>query len=609
MHEAADLTEHLLGIAARSPEAPALVAPGRLPMTFRALAQQIARVRASLDGLGIGRGDVVVWRTGDRAQTGAALATMPVSSTLAPLGIHATEAAAHDLFARLRPKALVVPPNGDEALERAAHVHGSAVLVAAHAGDEVGAFDLALRRPGAALDRRGAPRDARQALIGATSGTTGRPKLVPHGHRQILRTAWAVGERTGMGPGDVSGHVMPMHLAGGIRSAFFQTLCVGGAVCCLPEADVGALIDAIAAGEVTYTSASFTMQREMLQRLAGRAGFDHGRLRYVRVASGRLDAEEMDRLEQALGVPVVTGLASSEAGTIAQQDPARPRKRGVVGPPLDTEMRIVGDDGRAVAPGEVGEIQVRGPQLFDGYVDDDALNAASFADGWFRMGDLARLDEDGDLAVSGRLKDVINRGGDKIAPLEIDALLASLPGVVEAATFGVPHPRLGEEVVAAVVLADGASADGDSLLEAVRMHLGARRSPRRVYFVESLPRTDAGKLRRADLAAWVGYVAEPGGNDAATMPDVESPIERVLAALWAATLGRPIAGRDATFAAHGGDDAQAARLCSQVGAVFGVTIAVDVLRERAATVAAMARYIEHERASSSGDTRRQHGSV
>ena len=595
--DATDLTEHLLRLAARAPQAPALTAPGHAPMSFGALAAQIARVRAALAALGIERGDVVAWRTGDRQQTAAALASMPASSTLAPLGTHATGEFARTLFARLRPKALVVPPEGDAGLERAAREHGIAILVPTPAGEGAGAFDLALQEPAASLDRD-ARLDPGQALIGATSGSTGRPKLVPHGHRQILRTAWAAGERTGMGPGDAAGHVMPMHLAGGIRSAFFQTLCAGGAVCCLPEADVAALLEAIAAGEVTYASASFTMQREMLRRLEARALPTRGRLRFIRVASGRLDADEMDRLEQALGARVVTGLASSEVGTIAQQDPLRPRKRGVVGPPLDCELRIVDEQGRAVPPGEAGEIQVRGPQLFDGYVDDDALNAAAFVDGWFRMGDVGRLDADGDLEVVGRVKDVINRGGDKIAPLEIDAVMASLPGVAEAAAFGVPHARLGEEVVAAVVPAAGATLDAVALLEAVRMRLGARRSPRRLYVVDRLPRTELGKLRRGDLPAWVGYEPDAVAADlpAPGTPAV-SPLERALTALWSVALARDDVARDLAFHAQGGDDERARRLCAQVADAFGVALPVAELRDGAATIAAMARYIERARAS------------
>ena len=593
----ADLTEHLLRLAAEAPRMPAITAPGRATMTFHALAQQIERLRATLSGLGIARGDVVAWRTGDRAQTAVAMAAMPVSSTIAPLATQATEDVARDLIARVKPKAVVVPPDGDAALERLAGEHGADVLVAAAAGDGVGAFDLRMKRPARSPERT-RWRDPRQVILGATSGTTGRPKLVPHGHRQILCTARAIGARTGLGPGDVSGHIMPLHLSGGMRSPFYHPLCLGAAVRCLPETDVEALVDAIAAGEVTYTSVSFTMAREMLRRLAGRRDVAAGRMRYVRIGSGRVEPDEMDRLERALGAPVVSGLSLSEIAAATHQDPRLPRKRGVVGPPLDGEIRLTDADGRVVAPGEIGEVQVRGPQLFDGYVDDDALNAATHVDGWFRTGDLGRLDADGDIAIVGRAKEVINRGGDKIAPLEIDAVLESLPGVAEAATFGVPHPRLGEEVVVAVVLAPGATADPDALLASVRTRLGVRRAPRRVYFVASLPRGDAGKVLRRELPAWVGHVAAAPGDDAAGAPaSSESPLERVLSALWSSALARADIGRDQAFYAQGGDDVRAERLCAEVAAVFGVAMPATALRDDASTIVSMARYIERARSS------------
>ena len=216
----------------------------------------------------------------------------------------------------------------------------------------------------------------------------------------------------------------------------------------------------------------------------------------------------MDRLEAALGVPFVTGLASSESGTTAQQRlPPAPRKRGSVGPLVDCEVQLVDETGAVVGPGGIGEVQVRGPQVFDGYFDDPALDAASFVDGWFRMGDLGRFDADCELWLMGRAKEVINRGGDKIAPLEIDAVLCAVPGVADAASFAVPHPRLGEEVVAAVVRRPGATVAEEAVLAHARAMLGPNRAPRRVWFVRSLPRTDGGKLRRNELPARVGYRA------------------------------------------------------------------------------------------------------
>jgi acyl-CoA synthetase (AMP-forming)/AMP-acid ligase II/acyl carrier protein len=310
-----------------------------------------------------------------------------------------------------------------------------------------------------------------------------------------------------------------------------------------------------------------------------------------------MDAAEMDRLEAALGVPVITALASTEAGTIAHQGlPPAPRVRGSVGPLVGCEVRLADDAGRVVAPGEIGEVQVRGAQVFDGYFDDAELNAASFVDGWFRMGDLARFDAVGELHLVGRIKEQINRGGEKISPAEIDAVLRSLPGIVDAGAFPVPHPRLGEEVVAAVVLHPGTVADEAALLARAREVLGANRAPRRLWFVPRLPRTEGGKLRRGELPAWVGYdPAAVRTLDADVAAPPMSPLEAALAELWASVLEQPAVPLSADFFLLGGDSLRGTRLLGRVRAVLGVDLPLRALFADARTVAGMARRIEAQR--------------
>jgi oxalate---CoA ligase len=395
----------------------------------------------------------------------------------------------------------------------------------------------------------------------------------------------------------VSAHAQPLHLANGMRAALLVPLLNGAAVEMLAENDAGQLLDSIGRGSATYFTASFTFHRELLARTDEVRRAAPGRLRFVRVASGGLAADEMDALEAAFGVPVITALASTEAGTIAHQRlPPTPRVRGSVGPLVDCEVRLVDETGNAVAPGAVGEILVRGPQVFDGYFDDDAPNAASFVDGWFRMGDLGRFDAAGELHLVGRVKEQINRGGDKISPAEIDAMLRTLPGVVDAAAFAVPHPRLGEEVAAAVVLAPGTVADEAALLARAREELGANRAPRRLWFVPRLPRTDAGKLRRGELPAWVGYApadVRASGADVAATP--MSPLEATLAELWASVLEQPTVSATADFFLLGGDSLRGTRLLGRVRAVLGVELPLRALFADARTVAGMARHIEAQR--------------
>ena len=588
-----DPTAHLLAWAELQPFAPALVVHGRPPLTFHGLAQRIRAVRSKLEAWGISRGDAVVWLNVDRPESAAAQAIMPSSSTIMPVSASITADAGADILGRVRPKAVAVPQGSSHPIaELARRLRIALIEVRRDPLAPAGAFDIELVRPDVSLEspQRMAPDIA--WLLG-TSGSTGKPKLVPHGRRQVMAMIRAVRDRLGIGPGDVSAHAVPLHLANGMRAAYMWSLLNGGAVEILPEADPDALLAAIARGGVSYYSASFAIQRELLVRLAASDGVSSGRLRFVRVASGRLEPEEMDRLEALLDVPVITGLASSESGFVAHQGlPPMPRLRGSVGTALGSEIRIVDDRVNDVPPGEVGEILVRGPQVFDGYLDDPGATAAAFSDGWFRMGDLGRLDEHGELYVVGRVKEIINRGGEKLSPSAIDPVMRAVRGVADAAAFGIPHPRLGEEVVAAVVRAHGGDCVAEDVIAAVRAKLGPRAAPRHVWFVDRLPRNDAGKLQRNLLADRFGAPAAAAALARGGAVETRTPLEIALAALWSSVLGVDRVHAHDRFFAPGGDVRSGAQLAELIRSVFGVAIRPEVLLAEPRTLRSMSRAIE-----------------
>lgn len=589
-----DVGSRLLSFARQQPDAPALQAPGLRPMTWGSLGGRIQAEAARLAAWSIGRGHVVAAAMPDRATGAALLAVLPAAATLAMLDPSLAPEAYVALLRRLRPKALIVPARGTHALEEAGRRLGIATVEARpDASGEAGGFELRLSRPTPSLDADVPCRPA-WAYVGVTSGTTGRPKLVPHGHAQVLATAQAMGERLAMTPADVSAHLTPLHLANGQRTAFLLSMLNGGSVRCLPEADASALLGAIDADEVSYVSASFAIQRELVERFRTGTSVRSSRLRFVRVASGRLEPDEFAALEVAFGVPVVTGLGATEPGIVLHQRlPPLPRTRGSVGDPVACDVRLVDTRGRPVGPGEIGELQVRGPQVFDGYVDDPALDAASFVEGWFRLGDLARADDRGDYYIVGRTSELINRGGEKLAPLEIDAALRAIAGVADAAAFGVPHPRLGQEVVAAIVRRPGAIVSVEEVQSRVRATLGARRSPRQVWFVDALPRNDAGKILRSALPEWVGYRA-PTADAEAPSRDL-SALEASLAGLWSAALGVVPIDPDRRYLDEAGHAGRGATLVAQVRTVFGVELSPRSLAEEAGTVAGMARAVERAR--------------
>ena len=586
MSEDDDLGVLFARLAAAAPHAAVLDTQARAPLS-RSDCAALARTRAAEAARwGLVRGDVLAWAVADRAATAAATIMLPSAATLAPLPADAPGASTGALLARLRPKALAVDAGASAAWRTAAERLGIAIVeVASVSGAPAGAFDWRLAQATASLDR--APTLAPSvAYVCTTSGTTGRPKLVPLSHRQVAWTSRAVAARLAVGPADRSAVLTPLHLANGMRTALLMPAIAGATVEILGEADVAALEITLRAGRVTFVSTAFTIMRDLVAR--SRHTVRYPSLRFLRPASGALGASEIGRLESTFGVPVVAGLATTETGVITQQGlPPAPRIAGALGSPLGCEIRLLDESGDEVARGEVGEVHVRGPQVFAGYLDDPALDALVFADGWYRPGDLARFGDDGELRLVGRTREMINRGGEKIAPVEIDDALRELPGVVDGAGFGMAHATLGEEVGAAVVVGPGASFDADDVLARLRARLGARRAPKRVWRVDALPRTASGKFRRGELAERYGLpaaVAE-GADDA-------TPLAAALAALWAYVFGLDAWPAGASFATQGGDAERARALADAARALFGAALDPDWRPGAESTPDAMARELE-----------------
>ena len=223
-------------------------------------------------------------------------------------------------------------------------------------------------------------------------------------------------------------------------------------------------------------------------------------LRFVRVTAAPLSAATSDELATLLAAPVLFSYSSSEGGLIATALPPPARhKPGSSGRPVQ-ELRIVDDSARDVATGEQGEIWVRGPKVFAGYLDDPETNAAVLLpDGWFRTGDIGYLDRDGFLFVTGRRNELINRGGAKVSPTDVDNVLLAHPAVAEVAAFSLPDERLGEDIGVAVVLREEQSATARDLRDWMLDHLSTHKVPRRIWFLTELPRTTSGKVQRGAL--------------------------------------------------------------------------------------------------------------
>lgn len=497
----ATIGDALEAIAARRPDAPLMHRPGLAPARYGDLGEQLRHVRDRLLRWGIAPGDVIAGFDPSRTTMAMACLTLPVASTFVPLGAALSADAFETLLRRLRPKAVLAPRDREHPLRIAAGRCGVPALRAAAQDDAPGRFTLELDAP-ALPDVAPAARPT-HAYVLVSSGTTGRAKLAPLGHRQMLDYARAILPWLALGPSDVGYALAPFHFAGGLRATLLLPALAGASFLCLDEGDIDGFFRAIAAYRPTHLTAPFSIHRAILARAgAFPDAVAASRFRYLRSTAGALDASIAQRLEALFRAPVLQGYGSTEACGIAHDPmPPAPRKRGSVGVALGGEVRTMNADGQLLARGETGELVVRGPLVFDGYLDDPALTRQAFSGEWLRTGDLGVVDEDGYVFVTGRIAETINRGGEKIAPASIDAVIESLDGIREAAAFGIPHPTQGEELVAAVVLEPGARFDERAIRERVRDALGPRQVPRRVFVVDALPRTDTGKLRRGALAA------------------------------------------------------------------------------------------------------------
>ena len=472
-------------------------------VTYGSLREQVMSVAEALAGYGIGRGDRVAMALPNGLATVVCFLAASVAGTAAPLnpGYRYEEFCFY--LEDTAAKVLIVPPERAGEAGRAAADRGVLLLTAETSG---GAVRVAA--PRCASPSEPAPEDT--ALVLHTSGSTGRPKRVPLKHRHLAVSIRNVVSSYELSSADVSLCLMPLFHVHGLVASTLATLLTGGTVVVPSRFNPLSFWRLVRDHRVTWYSAVPTIHQLIVARLGGGsekpAGAGAESLRFVRSCSAALSPELMHKMEAALGVPVLEAYGMTEASHQMASNPLPPatRKPGTVGCGTGVRIRIMEEEGHLPGAGQPGEVLIQGPNVIEGYENNPEANAQSFVEGWFRTGDQGILDEDGYLRLTGRLKELINRGGEKIAPREIDEVLLAHPAIAEALCFGVPHPTWGEEVAAAVVL--GQPASESEILAWCRDRLADFKCPKKLYMVESIPRTATGKVQRLNVAA---TLAEP----------------------------------------------------------------------------------------------------
>ena len=488
-------------LARGAPDDVAIAGENAAPLTYGALRGVVAEGTAALAGLGLGPGDRVAMVMPNGPAAAVSFLTVASTATACPLNPAYTADEFRFFLGDLKARAVIVPAAGAEpAIEQAA---AAATTPLVHVHPVNGAAG-AIRFEAGSRAERGTPRGEHEALALHTSGTTARPKLVPLSHGNLSTSAGNIAAALRLAPSDRCLCAMPLFHVHGLVAAVLSSLAAGASVWCAPAFNPLRFYGWLAEAGATWMTAVPTMYQAILARAPrNREAIEAHPLRLLRSSSAAMPPSVLARLEETFKAPVVESYGMTEASQQICSNPVPPgvRKPGSVGPAAGPDIAILDASGVPVPAGGAGEVAIRGGNVMAGYADNPAANEAAFTGGWFRTGDWGSLDGDGYLTLYGRIKEIINRGGEKISPADVEDVLLGHAGVAEAAVFAVPHPSLGDDVGAAVV---AAGVTGAQLRAYAAERLAPFKVPRTIVLVDELPKGPTGKVSRTSLAERLG---------------------------------------------------------------------------------------------------------
>lgn len=582
------------------PEAMALYAPGRKPLSYAALHAHVVRTAAELRRRGIQRDDIVAVVLPNGPEMASAFLSVSVGAISAPLNPVYRADEFEFYLSDLPAKALLIAGLPDTPAREVARGAGIPVIELAWSPDDTaGLFTLEGCPANKLSDALEAPHDNDIALVLHTSGTTSRPKIVPLTHANLSASARHIAASLELTSEDCCLNVMPLFHIHGVVAALLASLQSGGGVVCTPGFVAPSFFDWMAEFQPTWYTAVPTMHASIVTRApANRATIDSHSLRFIRSSSSALPRTTLAQLEEIFRVPVIEAYGMTEAAHQMASNPLPPgvRKPGTVGRAAGPVISVLGADGHPLPADVRGEVAIIGPNVTTGYARNPGANVAAFTNGWLRTGDEGILDEDGYLTILGRLKEIINRGGEKISPLEVDEVLMAHPAVAQAITFAASDAVLGEEVAAAVVLRQGMTVSERQIREFVAVRLAHFKVPRRVLFMSSIPVGPTGKLQRIGLAERLGVAFDAPTASAVEYVAPRSPVEEILASLWSSVMATEPPGLHENFFFAGGDSILAAQFVARVRDTLAVEISLLAFFD-SPTVAGVASVVEEAMAA------------
>ncbi|MEH2146966.1 acyl--CoA ligase [Nostoc sp.] len=479
----------------------ALITPGGRSLTYKQLRENVVGLVSQLNSFGLKRGERIAIAMTNGSPMAITFLAAALCGTAAPLNPKYKQEEFAFYYEDTQAKALIVLSEGPEAAIAA--VTPDMMLINAKVNTdgtlsfELGTKDWEL----GTKDWENLVEDDDIAMILHTSGTTSRPKRVPIRHRNLIASAGNLISAYSLTAADITFCLMPLFHIHGLVGCLLATLASGGTLICpngFNALEFWKLVDTY---KPTWYSAAPTMHQTILARASRNTEIvKANRFRFIRSSSASLPPIIIEQLEATLHAPVVESYSMTEASHLMTTNPLPPkvRKPGTVGYGFGVEVGIMDAEDKLLSQGNLGEVVVKAPNVIDGYENNPEANTTAFVNGWFRTGDQGTVDEDGYLRLTGRIKELINRGGEKISPLEVDDVLLRHPAVAEALAFAVPHKSLGEDIHAAVVLK--AETDEKELLAHCSTMLADFKVPKQIHILDQLPRGATGKLQRLAMA-------------------------------------------------------------------------------------------------------------
>ncbi len=566
----ATLVQIIKAQAAQMADQPAVLAPGRKALTFARLREHMDAMRLRLGELGVGRGDVVanVLPNGPDA----AIASLCVSScaTVAALNPELKQAEFASLFDELAPKIVLALPGQAQPAREAARA-ASIPVIEVLAEPEAGLFSLRGKTPNANSAQDASPLGPGDiAYIISTSGSTARPKLVPLSHSVLCTTTVIAAERLSLTPADRCLSFSPQFHLLGFSTGLQIPLAAGGSTVYTNGFQAEQFFRWLDEFRPTWFAAVPAILREILEKAPRyEAVLKRSSIRFLRAGGAPLPRPVAEQIEALFQAPLLQVYGLSEAASIAMDRVGGERRRGSCGQPSGAEVLIVDAGGVPVARGQTGEVAVRGPVVIDGYFRNPELTRTAFRNGWFHTGDLGYLDADNFLFLTGRASEFINRGGEKVSPLEVDQALLSHPSVADAVTFSVPHDKLGEDIAAGVVLRESASLTAAELQKFAAARLAMHKLPRQIFFLDKLPVGPTGKVARSKMRERVSALMASPTHRAGASQAPRNAHEQRVAELFAGVLHRERVGLHDNFFDLGGDSLAAVECALLLEEEFG----------------------------------------